>query len=30
MEGGTPDDCVAFIKREKWALVIVASGAQVD
>jgi tripartite-type tricarboxylate transporter receptor subunit TctC len=31
-KGGTPEDCAAFIKREreKWAPVIAASGAQVD
>jgi tripartite-type tricarboxylate transporter receptor subunit TctC len=31
-KGGTPDDCAAFIRREreKWAPVIIASGAQVD
>jgi tripartite-type tricarboxylate transporter receptor subunit TctC len=31
-KGGTPEECAAFIKkeREKWAPVILASGAQVD
>jgi tripartite-type tricarboxylate transporter receptor subunit TctC len=31
-KGGTPDECAAFMKREreKWAPVIIASGAQVD
>lgn len=31
-KGGTPEECAAFMKqeREKWAPVIIASGAQVD
>ena len=30
--GGTPEECAAFMKREreKWAPVIISSGAQVD
>jgi tripartite-type tricarboxylate transporter receptor subunit TctC len=32
VKGGTPEECAAFIKREreKWAPVILSSGAQVD
>lgn len=31
-KGGTPEECAAYMKRErdKWAPVIIASGAQVD